>query len=207
MTRQKSNHYKGQNPIDYIVYHNPKGVSKVLYDYGYAPPKAPKDLAEATKELVKHRGEKAIKSLLERHPDKTSLLKLYASKAKTYCHQCNAPNDLNKTNYCSTCGTNNDQNSENENAFINQFKTSDLPNLERYYNTILKRSNQNPEDHLLAKEVQQTWNTLRKNKANQPPEDSKSLQITTREVLVMGVIFITGALVGHSIKLNSKHVK
>ncbi len=205
MTLQKSNRYKGQNPIDYIVYHNPKGVSKVLHDYGYTPPKSTKDLAEATRELIRHRGEKVINTLLEVHPDKKSILQLKALNTSSYCSKCHGLIHSNANPSCSSCGARTDRGNE-EDAFTNQFNT---PDLEQHYKSLVKRSNQNPENSHLAKEVQSTWNTLRKRKTSDRmiALSPKPLVITTHELLVMGIVFLAGALVGHGIKLNRNHVK
>ena len=65
----------------YIVYSNPRGAAKLLYNKGYEPPKKLRDLLGAVKELSKIQGEKFQKELLSIHPEK-ELLAVYLKEAE-----------------------------------------------------------------------------------------------------------------------------
>ena len=65
----------------YIVYSNPRGAAKLLYNKGYEPPKKLRELFGAVKELSKIQGEKFQKELLSIHPEK-ELLAVYLKEAE-----------------------------------------------------------------------------------------------------------------------------
>ena len=203
----------GQNRIDYIVYHNPDKVSNLLYQYGFEPPKDQKHLAEAVKELARNKGRKVIKELIQLHPDKDAILKLSESQEDSFCGACSNDSYNNESNFCSSCGHSNYSGSGDEDNFLNQFGGYKDKELERYYQGIVKRSNADPENKNLAQEVQMVWNELRtrkealKKEEEPKTEKPKSFGVTKDDLILFGVVFIAGALVGHGLKFNVTNVK
>lgn len=202
-----------QNRIDYIVYHNPDDVAKLLFDYGFEAPEDPTHLAEAIKELTRKKGRKVIKELIQLHPDKDAILKLNTAQEDNFCGACSNDSYNTESNFCRACGHSNYAGTGDEDSFLNQFESYDDKALERYYQTIVKRSNANAEDKNLAQEVQMVWNELRirkeaKKKEEEPkPHTQKTFSITKDELILFGVVFIAGALVGHGLKFNINNVK
>jgi uncharacterized protein YecT (DUF1311 family) len=213
MKKQSHSNTLGQNRIDYIVYHNADDVSQLLEQYGFEAPDNPKHLAEAIKELTRKKGRKVIKELLQLHPDKDAILKLNTPKEDGFCGACSNDSYNTESNYCASCGHSNYAGSGNEDSFLSQFESYKDKELERYYQTIVKKSNTNPQDKNLAQEVQMVWNEIRTRKLalkkeDEPkPETSKSFSITKDEMILFGVVFIAGALVGHGLKFNFSNVK
>jgi uncharacterized protein YecT (DUF1311 family) len=213
MKQQSHSNTLGQNRIDYIVYHNSDAVSNLLEQYDFEAPENPKHLAEAIKELTRKKGRKVIKELLQLHPDKEVILKLNVPKEDGFCGACSNDSYNNENNYCTTCGHSNYTGSGNEDSFLSQFESYKDKELERYYQKIVKKSNANPKDKNLAQEVQMVWNEIRTRKLtlkkeDEPkPETSKSFSITKDEMILFGVVFIAGALVGHGLKFNFSNVK
>ena len=204
---------QGQNSIDYITYHNKDGVSDLLEHYGYVAPKHPRALVSAVKALIQKKGEKAIKALLELHPDKNAILQLSTSSAKTICDACSNDSYDSATNFCKACGHSKYSGIGDEANFLKQFKTYDIQALERYYQSIVKQSNVKPQDKHLAREVQMVWNEIRTRKIatktedqNQVPKD-KALRLKRDELLLFGAVFVAGLLVGHGLKLNRTNVR
>ncbi len=213
MKQQKNTSTLGQNRIDYIVYHNTNAVSKLLNTYGFEAPEHPKHLSEAIKELTRKKGRKVIRELLQLHPDKDAILKLNLSQKKGFCHTCNKYSYATEDNHCSSCGNSNTVTVNAYDSFINPFKNYKDNALERYYDRVVKRSNTNPEDKNLAEEVQNIWNEIRTRKLALKKEDDPKLKATKRysmtknELLLFGVVFIAGTLVGYGLKFNFKNVK
>jgi uncharacterized protein YecT (DUF1311 family) len=213
MKKQSQTNKLGQNRIDYIVYHNSDDVSKLLEQYGFEAPENPKHLAEAIKELSRKKGRKVIKELIDLHPDKDVILKLNQPKEDGFCGACSNDSYNTESNYCASCGHSNYAGSGNEDSFLSQFESYKDKELERYYQTIVKKSNANPQDKNLAQEVQMVWNEIRTRKLALKKEDepkprvSKSFSITKDEMILFGVVFIAGALVGHGLKFNFSNVK
>lgn len=202
----------GQNRIDYIVYHNTDAVSNLLEEYGFEAPKHPKHLAEAIKELTRKKGRKVIKELIQLHPDKEAILKSSTEKQQKSCDACSNDSYNTEGNYCTSCGHSNYIGLGNEDSFLSQFEDYKDKELERYYKTIVKKSNANPKDKNLAQEVQMIWNEIRTRKLaikqeETKPEPSKRFSVTKDELILFGVVFIAGALVGHGLKFNFSNVK
>lgn len=65
----------------YIVYSNPKGAAKLLFNKGYEPPKKISELLGAVKELSRLQGEKFQKELLSIHPEK-EMLSIYLKESE-----------------------------------------------------------------------------------------------------------------------------
>lgn len=213
MKKQSHTNKLGQNRIDYIVYHNSGEVSNLLEQYGFEAPENPKHLAEAIKELSRKKGRKVIKELVNLHPDKDVILKLNQPKEDSFCGACSNDSYNTESNFCASCGHSNYAGSGNEDSFLSQFESYKDKELERYYQTIIKKSNSSPEDKNLAQEVQMVWNEIRtrklalKKEDEQKPSVSKSFSITKDEMILFGVVFIAGALVGHGLKFNFSNVK
>ena len=202
-----------QNRIDYIVYHNADDVSNLLEQYGFEAPENPKHLVEAIKELTRKKGRKVIKELLQLHPDKDAILKVSKSDEDNFCGACSSDSYNTEGNYCKSCGHSNYAGSGTEDSFLSQFENYSDKELERYYQTIVKKSNANPQDKNLAQEVQMVWNEVRTRKLalkkveTPKSEPSNGFRITKDELLLFGVVFIAGALVGHGFKFNFSNVK
>ena len=193
-----------QNSIDYIVYSNPEPVRELIYDCGFEVPDDVHTLVKATKELVKREGQQVLPKLLEAHPDRKAILKLNTSTPKNYCHSCANEKYNDEDNFCGACGHSNYSGSGDEDSFLDQFSELSDKEVKSYYDRIRKQSNANPKDQKLASEVQLVWNELRQRKLiekEQPFEPSapkKSTLFGREELLLMGVVFMAGYLVGAS---------
>ena len=200
-----------QNRIDYIVYHNPEKVSDLLDGYGFEVPDNPTHLAEAMRELVRRRGRKVIKELIEIHPDKQAILKLNTDTNKSVCESCQNDSYNNEQNSCNSCGYSKYRGSVDQYSFINQFENYKLPELQNYYNRILKESNKNPNEKSLAQEVQLVWNELRTRKAiakkqaeYTPTKEKLRFAPTKEDLIIVGMVFFTGILIGNGLTFKSK---
>ncbi len=201
-----------QNRIDYIVYHNVENVSNLLDEYGFVVPENPKHLAQAIRELVRKRGRKVIKQLIELHPDKETILKLNSVvPIKSVCESCQNDSYNDTQNTCDSCGYSKSSGSTNEYNFLNQFENYKLDELQAYYDRILKESNKNPNDKKLAQEVQLVWNEIRTRKAiakkqvEYAPTSGKFRFTPTKEdLIIVGVVFITGIIIGNGLNFTSK---
>ncbi|MHA7058467.1 hypothetical protein ACWGOQ_0014690 [Aquimarina sp. M1] len=201
-----------QNRIDYIVFHNTDAANNLLLNYGFEKIERQQHLSQAVKELVKNKGRKVIKDLLAIHPDKAAILQVN-TVADAKCPACSNNAFAKAENYCKSCGHSNYAGSGDEDSFLSQFSSYDDKGLENYYKGIVKRSNDSPDDKNLAQEVQMVWNELRKRKESKPEpktatqEDQNGIHISKDEMLLFGVVFIAGILVGASIKLDLKNGK
>ena len=201
-----------QNKIDYIVFHNTKKVSELLYNQGFEPPENPIELVEAIKELSRKKGKKFLEELVLLHPDKSTILSLNASKATSSCGACKQASYDDKGNYCANCGHSNYMGSGDEDSFMGQFDAYKDPELEKYYRGIVRKSNEAPENKNLAQEVQMIWNEIRQRKGKQKSVEqttsqAKDKSITKDDLLLFGVVFFAGALVGHGLKFNLNNGK
>ena len=194
-----------QNSIDYIVYSNPEPVRKLIYDYGYEVPRNLYTLVKATKELIKEKGTTVISQLLEAHPDRKAILSLdKKKKKKSNCNSCSNDNYNDEDNFCGACGHSNYNGSGDEDSFLDQFSELSDKEVKSYYDRIRKKSNANPTDQKLASEVQMVWNELRQRKLIEkdpkPKEETpqKTSLFGKDELLLMGVVFMAGYLVGSS---------
>ena len=212
MKRNNNPKNLAQNRIDYIVFHNTEAANNLLFDYGFEKIESQQHLSQAVKELVKNKGRKVIKDLLAIHPDKAAILQVNTVE-DAKCPACSNNAFAKAENYCKSCGHSNYSGSGDEDSFLNQFSSYDDKGLENYYKGIVKGSNDSPEDKNLAQEVQMVWNELRKRKESKPKpktatqEDQKGIHISKDEMLLFGVVFIAGVLVGASIKLDLKNGK
>ncbi len=64
---------------DYIANQNPMGVKQICEDYGYTITN-PRTMRRNLKDLVNNEGEKALKSVMEIHPDKEIILEYFGAK-------------------------------------------------------------------------------------------------------------------------------
>lgn len=208
----KQANYLAQNKIDYIVFHNTKKVSELLYNQGFEPPKKPIELVEAIKELVRKKGRKFLEELVQLHPDKSAILSLNTSKTTSSCGACKKESYDDKGNYCANCGHSNYLGSGDEDSFLGQFDSYKDVELEKYYRGIVRKSNEAPENKNLAQEVQMIWNEIRQrrekqNSVEQTSQHSKSNRITKEDLLLFGVVFFAGVLVGHGLKFKFNNDK
>jgi hypothetical protein len=192
-----------QNRIDYIVYANPKEVSKLVYDYGYEPPKNPHDLVKAAKILVKKNGRKAIKDLIKIHPDRKAIFKIQRGKEDNFCGACSSYSYQPEDNFCGVCGHSHYDGGGDRKGFLDQLMDLGSEELEAYYESIVRKSNDNPEDSNLAEEVQMVWNELRQRKSedkNQPEKEVKKHHTSNDGLIILGLVFVAGILIGSSLK-------
>ncbi len=220
MKRNNNPKNLAQNRIDYIVFHNTDAANNLLFDYGFEKIESQQHLSQAVKELIKNKGRKVIKDLLAIHPDKAAILQVN-TVVDAKCPACNNnavvhtehSRSTRAENYCKSCDHSNNTGSGDEDSFLSQFSSYDDKGLENYYQGVVKCSNNAPEDKNLAQEVQMVWNELRKRKESKPEpktttqEDQKGIHISKDEMLLLGVVFIAGVLVGASIKLDLKNGK
>jgi len=195
-----------QNRIDYIVYGNPKGVSRLIYDYGYEPPESPHDLVKAARILIKKRGRKAVKDIIKLHPDRKAILKVERGKQDNYCGACGSYSYQPQDNYCGVCGHSHYDGEGDKSAFLEQLVDMGKGELEEYYQSILRKSNENPDDPNLAEEVQIVWEELRNRKDGEKQEEEKAekeyreFRQAKEGLVILGLVFIAGVLVGTSIQ-------
>lgn len=201
MNTRKINKRFAQNSIDYIVYHNPDSVGKFLYECGYEVPKNTHSLVKVIKELIQKEGKPIISELLKLHPDKKAILSV-SKRQKKPCNACGNDNYFDEDNFCGACGHSNYNGSGDEDSFLDQFTDKTDTELQRYYDKIVKKSNADPEDQKLAQEVQLVWNEIRQRKTQEDGSEKSQtlweLISNNNEVLVMGLIFIAGYLVGNA---------
>ena len=194
-----------QNRIDYIVYGNPKAVSRLIYDYGYEPPENPHDLVKAAKILIQKRGRKAVKELIKLHPDKKAILKVERGKEDNYCGACGSYSYQPSDNYCGVCGHSHYDGEGDKSTFLDQLVDMGKVELEEYYQSVLRKSNNNPDDSNLAEEVQIVWNELRNRKEENKQEVEKEekehneFRQAKEGLIILGLVFIAGVLVGSSL--------
>lgn len=209
----KSQAYQlAQNKIDYIVFHNPKKVSELLYNQGFEPPKDAISLSEAIKELSRKKGQPFIAQLLKLHPDSKAILSIHTTKASKSCIACSEDSFISERNYCSSCGHSNYNGSGDEDSFLGQFESYKEDDLKKYYKNIVLKSNQYPKDEKLAQEVQMIWNEIRERKEKQKKEpvaeeSSKNKFISRDDLLLIAIVFAAGVLVGHGLKFNINNGK
>lgn len=195
-----------QNRIDYIVYGNPKGVSRLVYDYGYEPPESQHDLVKAAKILVKRNGRKAVKDLIKIHPDRKAILKIQRGKEDNYCGACSSYSYQAEDNYCGVCGHSHYDGEGDKKGFLDQLVDMGAAELEEYYESVVRKSNDNPEDSNLAEEVQMVWNELRQRKTEDKQEEKKEekeekdWRSAKEGLIILGLVFVAGVLVGSTLQ-------
>ena len=205
MTHSKKNRRSRHalNKIDYIVYGNPSGAKQLLLTKGFKTYPNVRHNAAAIKQWVKEKGRNAIKDLLYIHPDKQVLLKLHREKEDSFCGACSNYTYHSGSNHCSSCGYSNFS-EEDKNTLLDELRDMSTLELKTYYKSLLKKSNQQPEDVSLAEEVQVVFNELKDQLAEGGKEDeskqTRTSFITHNEALVLGLTLITGVLIGSQLK-------
>lgn len=209
-TKQKGKRSRfAQNRIDYIVYGNLDGARGMLFDQGYEPPKNPHKLVGAVKELIQKRGEKAVKDLIRLHPDKAAIQALDRVKEDSYCGACGSYSYNSYDNFCGVCGHSH-YDGQGEGSFYAELTKMTRPELEEYYQRVLSKSNANPDDENLAKEVEMVWDELRLRKEEDtdttPKEKDKpvigGIWQMKEGLMILGLVFVAGVLVGSSVRLR-----
>ena len=195
-----------QNRIDYIVYGNPNQAARLMDTFGYTAPRSVHDLAKATKTLVQKKGRKVVKELIKIHPDRGSILSIHnstnkKSKEDHFCGACSHYSYQSENNYCTACGYSHYDGEGNKRGFLNQLRGKRTEDLEQYYKNTLDKSNRDPENYSLAEEVEMTWNEIRTRKAAKEEEEPniKPSYQTTEGLVMLGLVFIAGLLIGTSI--------
>ena len=186
-----------QNKIDYIVYGNPAGARKVLYDQGYHPPKNLHDLVKATKQLIKVEGKSIVPLLLNIHPEKELILGLSKPKEDSFCGACGSSSYNPEFNFCGACGNS----SFSGEGYIEDLTGLTTTELEKYYEQVLALANKKPEDLSLMEEVQLVWNELRQRKllAETKEKDSDRFTVSKDGLVILGLTLAAGVLIGSSI--------
>ena len=211
---QKQQHKKrsgfAQNKIAYIVYSKQKEARELVNNYGYEDPKDVHSLVETVKLLVKKKGRKVVKDLIQIHPDKKAILKYSQPEEDNFCGACGNSTYIPEDNYCGGCGHVNFTGSTDIGKFLNRLENLDTEALEKYYREILNKANKSPEDNRLADEVQLVWNELRqrmegikKEKEEEKTEENSFYKhVKKSELTIAGVILLTGILIGSAFKSN-----
>lgn len=201
-----------QNRIAYIVYGNPDGARKFLFDQGYHPPKNIHDLVHATKELVKTKGKTIVPLLLNVHPEKELILKLNQpqnnQREDSFCGSCGSSSFNPESNFCGACGNSNfgGDSSLDVGDYIDQMVDMTTSQLEKHYQEVLAASNKKPEDLSLMEEVQLVWNELKQRKLNaeipkkEVTKDKDRFTVSKDGVVILGLTLAAGVLIGSSIK-------
>lgn len=201
-----------QNRIAYIVYGNPDGARKLLFDQGYHPPKNIHDLVHAAKELVKTKGKTIVPLLLNVHPEKELILKLNQpqnnQREDSFCGSCGSSSFNPESNFCGACGNSNFGGDSNLDVgdYIDQMVDMTTSQLEKHYQEVLAASNKKPEDLSLMEEVQLVWNELRQRKLNaeipkkEVTKDKDRFAVSKDGVVILGLTLAAGVLIGSSIK-------
>ena len=201
-----------QNRIAYIVYGNPDGARKFLFDQGYHPPKNIHDLVKATKELVKNQGKSIVPHLLTIHPEKDLILKLNQpesnQKEDSFCGACGSSSFNPESNFCGAFGNSNFGGDSNLDVgdYIDQLVDMTTSQLEKHYQEVLAASNKKPEDLSLMEEVQLVWNELRQRKLSaesptkEEPKGKDRFSVSKDGLVILGLTLVAGVLIGSSIK-------
>ena len=168
----------GQNRIDYIVFHKPFDAAQLLEKHGYQAPKKAEDLAKAVKQLVKRKGEPAIKELIQFHPEKTLILEMtgHSSEESSYCG-CNS----------SYTGELKDYLGKLPNMSINE--------LTELYEDAKKKAKDTPADNLLMLQVETVWDEKKKKKKQTDTDIMKEKNSSERFYLYMGLAFFAGIVI------------
>lgn len=190
-----------QNRIDYIVYGNPKGAAQLVYDYGYQPPRHLRDLAGAVRLLVQKKGRKALRRLISLHPDRAAILKVDREKEDHYCGACHSYSYNPHDNYCTGCGHSNYNDQDDTTHSFVSLTDMGTDRLKAHYESMVRKSNNNPEDTALAEQVQTVWNALRQSKLRDATEEEQKsdLRGMKEDLLIASLLFVAGILVGSAL--------
>lgn len=198
-----------QNKIAYIVYSRQNKARELVQSYGYEAPKDVHSLVETVKLLVKKKGRKVIKDLIQIHPDKKAILKFAKPNEDNFCGGCGNSTYIPEDNYCGGCGHVNFTGSTDIGKFLDRLVEMNTEELEKYYQDIFKKANDNPQDTQLADEVQLVWNELRQRMNLPEKEEEKSEEnsfckhLVKSELAIAGVILVTGILIGSAFKSSN----
>lgn len=211
---EKKRSAKQPNSIDYITLSKPEKVRDLIEQYGYDPPKQLGSLTLATKQLIKKEGRQVIKDLLALHPDRSAILKTLPNKEDNYCNACSSYSYNGTDNYCGVCG-HSAYDGGSERDFIHQLDEMSIPEMERYYDNLVSKSADQPEDKNIAKEVQLVWNQLRQakqkdklatleKKGDAPAIEKKGIHLEVKDAVIIScMLLLAGGLVGSSLKFGS----
>ena len=199
-----------QNKVDYIVYHNPSQVQELIENFGYEAPEDAHDLVETTKLLIQKKGKTIITALLALHPDAKAILKMNASKEDNFCGSCSSFTYLPEDNYCGGCGH---VNYTGQDSLLERLQEMDTQSIQKYYKEVVSKANKNPKNTQLAEKVQTIWEVIKERVASPKenkddtvaPENSFLKHMVRTDIAVAGVIFITGFLIGCTVKLRTSN--
>ena len=204
MKRKKRSRF-AQNRIDYIVFGNPKGAAQLVYDYGYEPAENLHDLSRAVRQLIRKKGRKAVRKLISIHPDRKAILKVESGKEDNYCGMCSSYSYNPQDKYCGGCGHSHYDGKGDKKDFLRSLVDMGTDQLKTYYESIVRKSNNTPEDPALSEQVQMVWNELRQRKQKQDreedPEDEKikAMRRAKEGFIIISLVFAAGILVGSAL--------
>lgn len=157
-----------QNRIDYIVHHNPRGVRKLIHDFGFIPPDHPMELALTTRELVRTEGQDAVRGLLAIHPDRGAIEAVQEEEEDSFCPACQNHSFNPEDNFCGSCGHSN-YDGRTAGEFATQLAEMNAEALQDYYQHLMKKATDHPSDQRLGEEVRVVWNELRQRRKEKVP--------------------------------------
>jgi hypothetical protein len=169
---------KGQNRIEYIVYHNPGEASRVLDKYGYETPRKKEDLATAMKQLVRKKGEPVIKELMLIHPERKLMLQAtgHSSDESNFCG-CHSAYTGELKDYLDK---------------LSGMSESDLAEL---YDEAKKKAKEKPDDKAQMGQVEAIWDELKRRKKNKDEAQKKNSDDSEKQVLYMALAFFAGLVI------------
>lgn len=169
---------KGQNKIDYIVYHNPAEASKLLDKYGYEAPKKREELATAMKQLIRKKGEPAIKELMLIHPERDLLL------------QCTGHNS-EESNFC---GCHSAYTGELKD-YLDKLSTMSESDLAELYDEAKNKAKEKPEDKAMMGQVEAIWDELKRRKKGKNDKEKNEFADNEKRILYMALAFFAGLVI------------
>ncbi|MGB3464336.1 MAG: hypothetical protein WBA74_03665 [Cyclobacteriaceae bacterium] len=199
----QSKSYIKPSKIDYIVFSSPSKVREIIDNYGYTAPQDPQHLALATRQLIRRKGQRAIKDLLTIHPDRQALKHIEKQKEDSFCGAC-ANHSFNAAeNSCGICGHSEYSGMADRHKFLVQLTDKSEKELQNLYENAVKKSNKDPENQQLAEQVRLIWNELRQKKGNsgeieKQEEVQPGFYITAVQAAILGsMALLVGGFIGH----------
>ena len=200
--------------ISYIVHGNPKAVSQLIHRYGYEIPEGREALLHATKALIRRHGKPVITDLLQHHPDRAAIIATQPQPVHdNFCGACQSYSYVPQANSCGTCGHSYYEPTQSQKQYLAQFEEMTTEAVRAYYNDLVEKSKQFPDDPNLSLEVELIFNLLRerekRSEQDTPPEDEGTgknfmKKVHTAEILAVAGILLVGALLGMAFRTPTK---
>jgi hypothetical protein len=169
---------RGQNRIEYIVYHNPAEASALLDKYGYEPPKKKEELATAMKQLVRKKGEPVIKELMLIHPERKLMLEATG-------HNCEESN---------FCGCHSAYTGELKD-YLDKLSGMSESDLAELYDEAKQKAKEKPGDASQMGQVEAIWDELKKRKKDKDNTVKKNSADDEIRMLYMALAFFAGLVI------------